>query len=108
MQVSKSVRTSVDTVSSYPVSSQPLRELLSTKQSWVWGSSQEQALAQIKVELTQPTVLMLYDPQAPNKVSADEVIQSDNSPKYASQDFYTLCQVVRIPTPDQQPSLPRK
>ena len=51
--------------------SQPLRELLSTKQSWVWGSSQEQAFAQIKVELTQPTVLALYDPQAPTKVSAD-------------------------------------
>ena len=51
--------------------SQPLRELLSTKQSWVWGSSQEQAFAQIKVELTQPTVLALYDPQAPTKISAD-------------------------------------
>ena len=50
--------------------SQPLRELLSTKQSWVWGSSQEQAFAQIKVELTQPTVLALYNPQAPTKVSA--------------------------------------
>ena len=27
--------------------------------------------AQIKMELTQPTVLALYDPQAPTKVSAD-------------------------------------
>ena len=51
--------------------SQPLRELLSTKQSWVWGSSKEQVFAQIKVELTQPTVLMLYNPQAPTKISAD-------------------------------------
>ena len=49
--------------------SQPLQALLSTKQSWVWGSRQEQEFAQIKVELT--PVLALYDPQAPTKVSAD-------------------------------------
>ena len=51
--------------------SQPLRKLLNTKQSWVWGSSQEQAFAQIKEELTKPTVLALYDLLAPTKVSAD-------------------------------------
>ena len=47
--------------------SQPLRGLLSTKQLWVW----EQAFAQIKEELTKPTVLALYNPLAPTKVSAD-------------------------------------
>ena len=37
----------------------------------MWGSSQEQAFEQIKTELSQPTVLALYDPKAPTKVSAD-------------------------------------
>ena len=50
---------------------QPLRELLSYKRSWTWGSSQEEAFSQIKAELTKPTVLTLYDPQALTKVSAD-------------------------------------
>ena len=51
--------------------SQPLRELLSKKNSWVWGPAQEVAFNQIKADLTQPTVLTLYDPAAPTKVSAD-------------------------------------
>jgi len=51
--------------------SRPLRELLSTRQSWVWGPSQEKSFADIKQELTQPAVLCLYDPDAPVKVSAD-------------------------------------
>ena len=51
--------------------SQPLRELLSTKQSWVWGPDQERAFLEIKTVLTQPTILALYDPVAPTKVSAD-------------------------------------
>lgn len=51
--------------------SQPLRELLSAKRSWVWGPPQEQAFAEVKAELTRPTVLALYNPQAATKVSAD-------------------------------------
>lgn len=51
--------------------SQPLRELLSTKRAWMWGPHQEQAFSQVKAELTQPTVLTLYDPRASIKVSAD-------------------------------------
>jgi hypothetical protein len=51
--------------------SQPLRELLSIKQSGMWGSSQERAFAQIKAELSQSTVLALYNPKAPTKVSAN-------------------------------------
>ena len=50
---------------------QPFRELLSTKRSWTWGSSQEQAFSQVKSELAKPTVLALYSPRAPTKVSAD-------------------------------------
>ena len=51
--------------------SQPLRELLSTKHSWSWGCSQQEASVQIKLEPTQPTVLTLYDPKALTKISAD-------------------------------------
>ena len=50
---------------------QPLRELLSSKNSWTWGLSQERAFSQVKAELAKPTVLALYDPQAPTKVSSD-------------------------------------
>ena len=50
---------------------QPLRELLSTKNAWVWGPQQERAYGQIKEELTKTTTLMLYDPRAEVKVSAD-------------------------------------
>ena len=46
----------------------PLRELLSSKRAWLWGPSQQHAF---KTELTQPTVLALYDPKAEIKVCAD-------------------------------------
>ena len=51
--------------------SQPLRELLSPSHAWVWGPTQEDSFIAIKTELTQPTVLALYDPEASSKVSAD-------------------------------------
>ena len=50
---------------------QPLRQLLSKKSSWIWGPDQAQAFAKVKEELSKPTVLHLYNPQAPTKVSAD-------------------------------------
>ena len=46
-------------------------QLLSTRQSWTWGPDQESAFSRIQKELSQPTVLALYDPSAPTKVSAD-------------------------------------
>lgn len=52
-------------------SAQPLRELLSTKNAWWWGPKQVQALADVKKELTRPTVLALYDPRAETKISAN-------------------------------------
>ena len=51
--------------------SQPLRELLSTKSAWVWGTSQDHAFSSVKIELTKPTVLALYDPMAETLLSAD-------------------------------------
>ena len=49
----------------------PLTELLSSKQVWRWDPSQEKAFAAIKKTLTEPTVLVPYDPSTVTKVSAD-------------------------------------
>ena len=49
----------------------PLRELLSKKCSWHWGHTQDQAFANIKSELSRPTILTLYDPAKETKVTAD-------------------------------------
>ena len=51
--------------------SQPLRELLSPKRAWSWGPEQKRSFSQLKKELTMPTILSLYDPACPAKVSAD-------------------------------------
>ena len=40
-----------------------LKELLSTKQAWLWDTRQEEAFTNIKTELTNPTILALYNPQ---------------------------------------------
>ena len=50
---------------------QPLRELLSSKNTWTWGPEQERAFSNMKEEITKSTVLAHYDPQAPTKISAD-------------------------------------
>ncbi len=50
---------------------QALCELVGTKTSWVWGPSQYAAFEAIKTELTQPTVLSLYDVDAQLKISSD-------------------------------------
>lgn len=50
---------------------QPLRELFSSKCTWLWGPDQEKAYAGIKEELVKPTTLTLYDPTAEVKISAD-------------------------------------
>ena len=50
---------------------QPLRELLSNKKAWLWGPDQERSFNSIKDELSRPTTLALYDPNAKLKVSAD-------------------------------------
>ena len=50
---------------------QPLRELLSSKKVWIWGSPQDKAFQEIKEELIRPTVLSIYDPEAATKISSD-------------------------------------
>ena len=39
---------------------QPLCELLSKNQTWIWGCAQEQAFKRVKEELPRPTTLTLY------------------------------------------------
>ena len=50
---------------------QPLRELLGKKSTWVWDTPQATAFKEVKREVTAPTTLALYDPAADTKVSAD-------------------------------------
>ena len=49
----------------------PLRDLLSTKNQWAWGPSQQKAFADTKAELSSPRILALYNPAAKTTVSAD-------------------------------------
>ena len=51
--------------------SQSLHELLSSKRAWVWGPAQAGAFKEIKAELARPTMLGLYNPDAPTKICAD-------------------------------------
>ena len=50
---------------------QPLRQLLGKHNQWEWGPNQDAAFTAVKQELTAPTVLTLYDPNANTKISAD-------------------------------------
>ena len=49
----------------------PLHALLSAKNVWMWGTSQDKSFEAIKQELSKPTILALYDAEAPTKVSAN-------------------------------------
>ena len=51
--------------------SQPLSELLSNKREWYWSSHHQTAFQRCKDEISKPMVLILYNPQAELKVSAD-------------------------------------
>ena len=51
--------------------SKPLWELLSSKTSWIWTTTQEEAFTKLKEEISSPRVLTLYDVEAKTKVSAD-------------------------------------
>lgn len=48
-----------------------MHTVLSSKRAWSWVDKQEEAFQNIKTELTQPTILALYDPKAETKISAD-------------------------------------
>ena len=48
---------------------QPLSGLLSKETTWVWGPNQSNTFIRVKEELSKPTILALYDPQAPTTLS---------------------------------------
>ena len=50
---------------------QPLREHLSKSKVCKWGPSHSAAFWEVKRELSNATTLVLYDPAAPTKISAD-------------------------------------
>ena len=49
----------------------PLRDLLSSKNTWVWGDSQQRAFKETKEALSSSEVLARYDPTKETVVSAD-------------------------------------
>ena len=49
----------------------PLRDLLSSKNQWLWGHTQDDAMKQIKDALSSSEVLALYDPTREKVLSAD-------------------------------------
>ena len=51
--------------------SQPLRELLSSKNCWSWGPVQQNSFESIKTLLSDTPTLVLFDPQKDTKVTAD-------------------------------------
>jgi len=51
--------------------SKPLRDLLSTTNSWTWESTQTESFNKLKIEISSPRVLAFYNPAAKTKVSAD-------------------------------------
>ena len=52
-------------------STEPLRGLLSNKNAWHWGPSQDKGFQHVKDLLTSSPILALYDVKLPTKVSAD-------------------------------------
>ena len=51
--------------------SKPLRELLSTRNAWMWTATQEESFNKLKKEISSPRVLALYGTSARTKISAD-------------------------------------
>ena len=47
---------------------QPLRQILSKKSTWLWGPEQDLAVVNVRAELVKPTILTLYNLQAPIQV----------------------------------------
>ena len=49
----------------------PLRDLLKKESAWVWGTAQQEAFQQLKVDMASDQVLALYDPEKETVVSSD-------------------------------------
>ena len=55
---------------------QPLHELISKQNAWMWGEAQDEAFAKVKSELTKPTVLTLFDISADLSLSRCLVLET--------------------------------
>ena len=44
---------------------------MSSKKTWLWGPDQQSTFSEVKSELSRPTILALYNLEAPTKVSAN-------------------------------------
>ena len=83
----------------------PLRDLLSKKKSWVWGTDQQRAFQKIKKLLSSSPLLALYDPNLPTVVSADAssfglggvLLQKQRDSK-----ILPVCYISRAMTPTEQ------
>ena len=83
----------------------PLRDLLSKKNSWVWGTDQQRAFQKIKKLLSSSPLLALYDPNLPTVVSADAssfglggvLLQKQRDSK-----ILPVCYISRAMTPTEQ------
>ena len=68
----------------------PLRKLLSVKNFWNWGPAQEEAYQLVKEELSKPTILALYDPQADTIISADRQLIIRSRGCFDTEKFTTI------------------
>ena len=50
---------------------QPLRQLLTKKSTWLWGPEKDKAFSKIKATIMKPTVVVLNKPETRTKVIAD-------------------------------------
>ena len=62
---------------------EPLRDLLNSKNTWSWGEAQTKGLNRVKDMLTRYLILALYDAKLTTKVTTDLVIFSARSSHYA-------------------------
>ena len=49
----------------------PMRDLLCSRNQWLWGETQQKAFMETKQLLSSTPILSLYDQKRPTRVSAD-------------------------------------
>ena len=83
----------------------PLRELLCTKNQWVWGEPQHRAFEEVKKSLSTKPILALYDPKLVTVVSADASsygLGAVLTQKQHNGEFRPVAYISRAMTPTEQ------